>query len=45
MNLPERDDVVAVLMGIYEWTFHIVVILAVATILYVIWHLIPKKEY
>ena len=45
MNIPEREDVVAVLMNVYEWTFHIVFVLAVLTICYVIWHLIPKDEY
>jgi len=43
--IPEREDVVAVLMDVYEWTFHVVFVLAVLTILYVIWHLIPKDEY
>ena len=43
--IPEREDVVAVLMDVYEWTFHVVFVLADLTILYVIWHLIPKDEY
>jgi hypothetical protein len=45
MNPPAREDVVAVLMNIYEWTFHLVFVLAVGVVLYVIWNLIPRKEY
>ena len=45
MNLPEREQVVEVLMAIYDWTFHMVFLLAIVTIGYCIWHLIPKKEY
>lgn len=45
MSLPERDQVIAVLMTIYDWTFHLVFIIAIGTIFYVIWNLIPKKEY
>jgi len=45
VNLPDREDVVAVLMNVYEWTFHLVFVIAVLTIGYLIWHLIPKKEY
>jgi hypothetical protein len=45
MSIPEREDVVSVLMNVYEWTFHLVFIVAIFTIAYIIWHLIPKKEY
>ena len=45
LALPDREQVVAVLMNIYEWTFHLVFIMAIGTILYVLWHLYPKKEY
>jgi hypothetical protein len=45
MSLPEREEVVSVLMGIYDWTFHLVFIIAIGTLAYVIWHLIPRKEY
>jgi len=44
-ELPTREDVVTVLMNIYDWTFHIIFGLAIITIAYCIWHLIPKKEY
>jgi len=45
MSLPERAQVVAVLMDIYQWTFRMVFIVAVFTVLNILWHLIPKKEY
>jgi len=45
MSLPDREQVVAAFMALYEWTFHVVFVLAVFTILYVLWHLIPRKEY
>jgi hypothetical protein len=45
MNLPDREQVVVVLMDLYQWTFHLVFVIAIFTIGYIIWHLIPKKEY
>ena len=45
MSLPERAQVVSFLMSVYEWTFHIIFILAIITVANIIWHLIPKKEY
>jgi hypothetical protein len=44
-ELPTREEVVVVVMKIYDWTFHMVFLLAIVTIAYCIWHLIPKKEY
>ena len=32
-------------MRLYHATFAVVFVLAIFTILYILWHLIPKKEY
>ena len=45
MSIPDREQVVIVLMNLYDWTFHLVFVIAIFTILNIIWHLIPKKEY
>lgn len=45
MNLPSHDEVVAIGMVLYRATFLVVFVLAVFTILYILWHLVPKKEY
>lgn len=45
LHIPDREHVVAVLMTLYQWVFGLVFILAIGTILFVLWHLIPKKEY
>jgi hypothetical protein len=45
MDLPDREQVTVVLMHAYQWTFHLVFVIALFTIGYIIWHLIPKKEY
>ena len=45
MDFFTREQVIPVLMTIYQWTFHMVFIIAIFTVLNIIWHLIPKKEY
>jgi hypothetical protein len=45
VSLPDREEVVTVAMHLYDWTFHLVFVIAVLTIGYLIWHLIPRKEY
>ena len=45
LSLPDREQVVVVLMHVYNWTFHLVFVIAIFTVLNIIWHLIPKKEY
>lgn len=45
MDLPSRERVVEWGMGLYNATFAVVFVLAVFTILYILWHLVPKSEY
>jgi len=45
MELPDREQVIPILMDIYQWTFHLVFIVAVFTVLNILWHLFPRKEY
>jgi hypothetical protein len=45
VSIPDREEVVAVLMNLYDWTFHLVFVIAIFTIVYIIWHLLPRKEY
>jgi len=45
IDFPDREQVTTVLMNLYQWTFWVVFGLAVVTVGYCIWHLIPKKEY
>jgi hypothetical protein len=45
LDLPEREEVVEALMRLYDWTFYAIFVLAIITISYCVWHLIPKREY
>lgn len=45
MNIPSREQVVEWGMNLYQGTFLVVFLLAIFTILYILWHLVPKQEY
>lgn len=45
LELPDREQVVAVLMDLYSAVFFVIFLLAIVTISICIWNLIPRKEY
>lgn len=45
LGVPEREQVVTFLMHVYDVLFWMIFMIALCTIAWLLWHLIPKKEY
>ena len=45
MSLPSRELVVEWFMALYDHTFNLVFVVSIITVLYVLWNLVPRKEY
>lgn len=45
MTLPTREEVIEVGMQVYQYTYYAISIIAVITIIMIVSHLVPRKEY